>query len=261
MGTHRERRTIPSMTNDERRHVIFENCFNFRDIGGYETVDGRSVRWGAVFRSDSPQRMSDADVDLALELGLRTVIDLRTSVEIDKEGTFPRRDHIIFRHAPFFEEDQRPFFPPGDDGVPVAVPGEGYASIAVTAMAATADAFREIAEGDHAVMFHCAAGKDRTGMLAALLLSTLGVADNTIIADYELSERSLAPLTAWADVNDAVLAGELALIPLTAWSPAPSMKGFLTIIRERHGSLDGYLRDAGVDGDVLEALRGRLLEG
>ncbi len=68
------------------RLVPFETCFNFRDIGGYETVDGRRVRWGSVFRSDTLHRLTTADLELASEIGIRTVIDLRSRGELERSG-------------------------------------------------------------------------------------------------------------------------------------------------------------------------------
>jgi protein-tyrosine phosphatase len=110
-------------------------------------------------------------------------------------------------------------------------------------------------------VFHCAAGKDRTGILAALLLTTLGVPDDVIVADYEISEHALAPSFAWAEANDAAMAAVLAnLAPWQHRSSPERMRVFLDLLRDRHGSIDGYLTDAGVEPEVTAALRARLLE-
>jgi protein-tyrosine phosphatase len=125
---------------------------------------------------------------------------------------------------------------------------------------ALAASLRVIAEGEHAVVFHCAAGKDRTGILAALLLTTLGVPDDVIVADYEISEHALAPSFAWAEANDAAMAGQLAkLAPWQHRSSPERMQVFLDLLRDRHGSIDRYLTDAGLESEVFEWLRERLL--
>ena len=89
------------------------------------------------------------------------------------------------------------------------------------------------------MVFHCAAGKDRTGILAGLLLSALGVSDEIIMADYELTNRSLADRLSWAKVNDPEEAAEIAARP--TWllrSSGPVMKAFLEGLRNRHGSIE-----------------------
>lgn len=239
------------------RHVTFEACFNFRDLGGYETIDGRRLRWGGVFRSDTLHRLTASDLDRALQLGVRTVIDLRSSAELDRTGRFGASD-VAFHHLPL--EDEIPAEPPPHDQ-PEPPPGVGYAKMATAGRGAVGDALRVIAEGDHAVVFHCAAGKDRTGVLAALLLSTLGVPDEAIVADYHLSERSLVPAMAWAEANEPEWATLMTTFP--PWllrAPTETMQAFLTILRDRHGSIGGYLTDAGVDGRLVDRLRDRLLE-
>jgi protein-tyrosine phosphatase len=242
------------------RRLPFEACFNFRDLGGYETLSGHRVRWGAVFRSDALHRMTGADLELALGLGLRTVIDLRSSAELEEEGRFAHADDAAFHHLPVFEQNALPFkpFEPDDPEPP---PGVDYAAMALTGRESIAAALKVIAEGEHAVVFHCAAGKDRTGIVAALVLSSLGVPDESITADYHLSEQAVATSRVWAEVNAPEIAAEMSTFP--AWAhraPMPVIQAFLRILRDRHGSIDGYLTDAGVERAVLEALRARLLE-
>jgi protein-tyrosine phosphatase len=241
------------------RHISFEACFNFRDLGGYETVDGRRVGRGAVFRSDALHRLTDTDLELALGLGLRTIIDLRSSAELEEDGRFRHADDVAFHHLPLFEQDALPFkpFEPHDPEPP---PGVDYAAIAMSGRASIAAALRVIAEDDHAVVFHCAAGKDRTGIVAALVLSSLGVPDESIAADYHLSESAVGAWCAWAEVNAPEMAAEMMTFP--AWArraPMPVMQAFLRILRERYGSIEGYLTNASVEHTVLDALRARLL--
>lgn len=242
------------------RHITFEACFNFRDLGGYETIDGQRVHWGRVFRSDALHRMTVTDVDLAMGLGLRTVIDLRSTGELDRHGTFARFEEVTFHHMPVFEEEALPFKPAEpDDPEPPA--GEEYLAMATSGANSVAAALRVIAEGDHAVVFHCAAGKDRTGILAALVLSSLGVPDEAIVIDYNLSERSLEPWLTWAESNAPEAAQATTTLPPWALrAQVPTMHAFLDALRDRHGSIEGYLADAGVEREVLDTLRARLLE-
>lgn len=241
------------------RHVAFEACFNFRDLGGYETVDGRRVVWGAVFRSDSLHRLTDADLEAAANLGIRTIIDLRSTAELDRHGRFAYANDVAFHHLPLFEEHS-PTFKPLEADDPEPPPGEGYVEMAWRARDAIARAVRVIAEGEYAVVFHCAAGKDRTGILAALVLSALGVPDGQIVTDYNLSERSLRPALAWAEANAPEMAAQIATLPPWALrAPIPVVQAFLDILRDRHGSIHAYFEDAGVSTTVLDTLRDRLL--
>ena len=130
-------------------------------------------------------------------------------------------------------------------------------AIAENGARALATALGVIAEGEHPVVFHCAAGKDRTGILAGLLLSALGVSDETIMADYELTNLSLADRLSWAKVNDPKEAAEIAARP--RWllrSSGPAMKAFLEVLRTRHRSIEGYLHGLGVKNETLDTLRG-----
>jgi protein-tyrosine phosphatase len=242
------------------RHVEFEACFNFRDLGGYQTVDGRVVRWGQVYRSDMFHRMTEADRLRLTEVGLRTVIDLRSSEELARFGRFGHHE-VSFHHYPLFEEHTTSLPPvPGLDDPEPDDPAEAYLVIAEEGAGSVADALRVLAEGSHPAVFHCAAGKDRTGMVAALLLDALGVPEDVIVADYQLTELALARQLAWLDRHEPDTAAEIALRPL--WllaSPAHVMRAFLDGLRRRHGSPGGYLRDAGLGEDTIAELRGRLL--
>jgi protein-tyrosine phosphatase len=244
---------------NRERHITFDACFNFRDLGGYDTVDGRSVRWGAVFRSGSLHRMTATDIEIASRLGIRTVIDLRSTAELDRGSSYAGRSDLAFHHAPLFENDDLPFTWAEID-TPAPPPGEDYVAIADKGARSLAAALGAIAEGDHAVVFHCAAGKDRTGILSALLLSSLGVPDRSIVADYQLSDLSIAPFAEWAEVHAPEAAAEAAARP--PWLVHASgaiMQGFLDRLRRRDGSIAGFLRSAGVEPSVTQRLRGRLL--
>lgn len=188
------------------------------------------------------------------------MIDLRSTAELERNGRYPGHD-VAFHHAPLFEEDTMPFkwAEPND---PEPTPGEDYIAIAATGASSLADALGVIAENEHPVIIHCAAGKDRTGTLTALLLSTLWVPVDTIAYDYELSNLSLAAHLAWAEVNDREEAAEIAgRPPWLLQSSGSVIKAFLKNLRSRYGSTDRYLTTAlGVSPDVIENIRVRLLD-
>jgi protein-tyrosine phosphatase len=252
------------------RLIPLEGPANFRDLGGYETDHGRFVRTGRVFRSDSLSFMSEGDVAHVTEvLHLRTVIDLRAAQEVERFTHGPLETletlPVTVWHVPIVDETRRNDSGhaaeawsngeviPLDDLYLLMLNRFGHRFAAVLDLIA--------ADDTQPVVFHCAAGKDRTGILAALLLSTLGVPDDLIVADYEISEHALAPSFAWAEANDGAMAAALSkLAPWQHRSSPERMRVFLDRLGERHGSIQGYLRDAGLEAEVLEALRARLLE-
>jgi hypothetical protein len=236
---------------DWDRHVQFEACFNFRDLGGYPTVDGHEVRRRALYRSDSLHRLSSSDLEALTTLGIRAVIDLRTTAEVAETGRVA--DHVdrVFKHVPC--ED------PLDDYL---LPrSELYLAFAQARGRQLADAFHFVAHEDGPLVFHCMAGKDRTGILAALLLATLGVPDNMIAADYALTERRLTPLLAWATEHDPELAAWLTQVAPTGMldTPADAMLEFLSKLRAEYGTIDDYIAGAGVDAQSTQTIRARYL--
>src|SRR5262249_10500544 len=159
------------------RVVAFTNIHNFRDLGGYTGLDGATVRWQRLYRSDDLSRVSGADQDKFCALGVRTVVDLRRPAEIDNIGRIPDVDGFTYHHVHL----ACPSWPAAqfaDTPERAAYVTERYLEMAELATAGIGDALRLIADADRApLVFHCIAGKDRTGVVAALTLSLLGVSD------------------------------------------------------------------------------------
>ncbi|MCI4064680.1 tyrosine-protein phosphatase [Micromonospora sp. R77] len=239
------------------RRIPFDSLFNFRDVGGYPAHDGRSVRWGRLYRSDSPHRIDGPDREAFAALGVRTVIDLRRPSEVERDGRVPEYDGLTYRHIHPEHHDWAQV--PYDDGQDLArYLADRYAALAETGTAGLAEAVGLIADSANApVVVHCVAGKDRTGIVCALTLAVLGVADEDIAADYALSTEASARFSAWvaATFPDA----EEPPAPFLA-SPAEAMTLFLTELRAGHGSVEDYLRHAGVTDAQLTALRDHLLD-
>jgi protein-tyrosine phosphatase len=250
-----------------QREVFFEACFNFRDLGGYQTADGRHLRWATLYRSDTLHRLTAADVEAFRRLGLRTVVDLRSMTEIDQYGRLGISDASLTWHnvplldnvrlSPRDPSDPSPVLPPE-----VAGPGEGYVQIAEEFAGSVAEIFR-ILVGEDALpaVFHCTSGKDRTGIIAALVLEVLGVADDVIGSDYFLTEATQTRSGPWIEQHEPEFAAYLAQIPPDRRSPRPErILGFLTGLRAKYGSVPGFLASAGVSERQLNILRARLVE-
>jgi protein-tyrosine phosphatase len=251
--------------SEQARHVTFEACFNFRDLGGYETADGGRLRWGVLYRSDTLHRLTANDAGTFRALGLRTVLDLRSSTEIEDYGRLSVIDDgLAWHNIPMLDNVKLappdPSNPPPTPPEPLA-PGEGYFMIAKQFGPSIAQVFTQLS-GEQALpaVFHCTAGKDRTGIIAALLLDLLGVPDEVIGADYVLTDASRERSGPWIKANEPQYAALLAQIPADRRaSRAENILGFLERVRDTHDSAQGFLAELGVSEDRLEELRGRLL--
>jgi protein-tyrosine phosphatase len=242
------------------RHLDFEACFNFRDLGGYAAEDGRTVAWGRVYRSDMFHRMTEADRARLRDLGLRTVIDLRSTNEVERWGRFDHHE-VDYHHHPLFEEGTTALPPiTGPDHPEPENPAEMYLLFADEGALSLARALTVLAEGDHPAVFHCAAGKDRTGVLAALLLLALGVPEDVVVDDYQLTELAVARQAEWLVRHEPESAAEMDRMPGWIRASRPYvMRAFLDGLRADHGSPEGYLSDIGIDQAVITTLQERLL--
>jgi protein tyrosine/serine phosphatase len=268
------------------RWVRLDGTTNTRDLGGLPTTDGGVTVPGRVLRSDNLQTLSDADVRrLVDEVGLRQVIDLRTTAEILLEGRGPLRavPEVTHRHFTLIperghhtdvfavEEDElvedlpadwvESLLPrqaaPHDAGEPPAV--RAYLGYLGDRSGAVVGALRALASaGPGASVVHCAAGKDRTGVIVALALAVAGVGHAEIVADYAMTadviEELVAKLTA-----SRTYAADMQTRDIASHTPrAETMDRVLTLLDERHGGAVGWLEAHGFGVDERAALRARL---
>jgi protein-tyrosine phosphatase len=173
----------------DERHLRWPGFLNFRDAGGYETSMGRAVPRGRIYRSG---QLSDVDAATALrieaELGLRTVVDLRTSLErrFNGPGALGEMGSVAQWHMPLFETIRSEWELP-TEWTSRAI-ADRYEEMLADGAATVASLLRKLCEREaYPVLIHCAAGRDRTGIVIALFLSLLGVEREVIAADYALS--------------------------------------------------------------------------
>lgn len=246
------------------RHLALDGCLNLRDLGGYLTTEGWEVRWGCLYRSGELCSLTDTDLDAVSRLGIRVVIDLRNEWERStRPNRLPPGVELIERRSPSTSngpertlEDQ---IAAGE--VPVK-DDEYFTSVYIGLLDGLIPEIRLILEmavdaTDRPMLFHCAAGKDRTGIVAAVLLGVLGVPDQAIIEDYERTTTHYA-----ARRLDA-LAGLLAehdtspeKIRHLVEARTPALERALRHLHDRWGGYDGYATTAvGVSTDLLDRLR------
>ena len=242
------------------RLVALEAVHNFRDLGGYTTTDGRVTRWQTLYRADGLHRLTGVDVEALRALGLHTVVDLRTDRELDERGTFPVDAYpVTFHHLPVIDVTWDPNV--GDELDPAEFLFHQYESLLAYGEPLFAKAFHLLGlPGALPAVFHCAAGKDRTGILAALILSALGVPHGVVTEDYGLSRSAMVRMREWATAHSPELAA--------AWDNAPSshlaaepeaMARLLAALSARHGAVRRYVVSLGVSNALLTHLESSLL--
>jgi protein tyrosine/serine phosphatase len=240
------------------RGVQFQNVYNFRDLGGYQTVDGRSVRWGRLFRADDLSRLREADRQAFAKLDIRTVVDLRRPNEVDEDGRIPEFDGFDYHHVHMAHPTwQFRTFASTDERAEYVL--ERYKEMSVFAADAIGEALRLIADADHApLVFHCIAGKDRTGIVAGVTLSLLGVDDATIADDYAMSELAEPPT--WEYFSQFQPDLDKRWLRFTV-SPRVCMLWFLDHLRAEHGSISNYAISVGLTQAHVDSMRVHLLTG
>jgi protein-tyrosine phosphatase len=244
------------------RNLGLRGPCNFRDLGGYRGAGGARVRWGRVFRSDT-LALEDEDLEVFAALGIRAVYDLRSDRERETSpNRLPEGAGVVELVALISQDSSPPSLET------LQVDGESFlAGIYLHMLERSAVGFGRIltglADGGRLpAVFHCAAGKDRTGMVAALLLSVLGVDESDVLDDYELTSRYRRPEKIAA--TKARLEGEYSVpaevVAGILRTPRWAMESTLAELHERYGSVEGYLTGpAAVDPSVPETLRRLLL--
>jgi protein-tyrosine phosphatase len=242
------------------RDLNWEGCLNVRDLGGHRTADGGETRYGSIIRADSIRQLTDAGWTAAVDYGVRSVIDLRMDVELEADP--PAELPIEVVHMPFFADDPKAFVEV--EAVSAAAPDDATATREVYLVflerfrrnvAAAIAAVAHAPEGG--IVVHCMGGKDRTGLVTALLLRLAGVDDEQIGADYAASEERLRPRhEAW--VAEAGTEAERERIRRISAAPAEAMVGVLEELERRYGGVDAYLRAGGLTDDDLRLVRDRL---
>jgi protein-tyrosine phosphatase len=170
-----------------QRLLPLVGAYNFRDLGGYPTSDGGMTRWGRLFRSDTLHELTESDLKILRDVGLRKVIDLRTATEVEETGRgLLENEPISYLHLSVIQQPSEPETPPAPlADIDLA---DVYVHWLDTARAALVPALCAVADpSSYPLVFHCAAGKDRTGVLAALALDIVGVDREVIVEDYVLT--------------------------------------------------------------------------
>jgi protein-tyrosine phosphatase len=256
-------------TGPRDRSYAVPTAVNLRDLGGYPTADGRRVRWGQVYRSGTLNELSDADVERVAALGIHMLCDFRTTDEAEASPELPDRLNARYLHLPLKADRDTLSRMIAALLSPAQLKTIMLRSYTDTIFENNADLYGQVLTlltdpENLPLLFHCTAGKDRTGMFAALLLSLLGVPDEVIITDYTLSNafhhrfrdyvgEAITPLKRFGFTVDN-------FYPLLI-ADGTMIRKVLETLRSRYGSVEAYaLSKTGITADTLATLRQNLLE-
>ena len=250
------------------RRVSLEGAVNFRDIGGYKTGDNREVKWGKVFRADGLARLTEQDHQALAQIGIERVFDFRTPAEVaEAPDKLPEDGSIVHinlpvTHGKFDFVDAMTRLKKGDSSwLTPDFMVNGYITNIEDYPGVWGEVINCIADSNApALVFHCTGGKDRTGTCAALILLMLGVDEETVVKDHQLSNDYIAGMLSGIYKLIASYGVEPdKLIPyLTA--PLDCIHALIDHIRNNYGSASDYLaQKAGVEKETQELLKEKLL--
>ena len=242
------------MNNGEpKRHIPLEGLHNLRDLGGYAAQDRTTTRWGQMYRSDSPHRVGADGLKQLEELGVTTVIDLRHSGELESAPN-PLSALPDYRHISLFA---------GLKSDPLTAQDSLEALYEAT-LEQCGDSVREvietIANAEGAVLLHCTAGKDRTGIISALLLLAVGVQSEDVVTDYALTAMHARSLLNELLEKTKLAGGDSGRFARFLTAEPETMHSTLEALHAKHGSARAYLEGIGVSKQSLARLEQRWLE-
>jgi protein-tyrosine phosphatase len=242
------------------REFSFDAIINFRDLGGYQTHDGHQVAWRKLFRSGDINGMTGNDLGrLKADLNLTTVVNLVRGRELlyQQEINLLNDAGIKYFSVPFLsyrqEELQKVFSNMGEVYL-FRVSHTDYVRKVIEAMYILAE------PANHPLLFHCGIGKDRSGLLAAFVLSILGVADADIINDYCLSAQYMKDVVNRI-MSDPGTSDDVRKLPAYTWEAAPeSMELLLSTLKREYGSIQQFIVEHGAEPVLIDSLKRSLLK-
>ena len=240
-----------------RRHLGLDGAYNIRDIGGYPTADGRHTRWGTFLRADSLHRLPPASQAALIDYGIRTVVDLRQRDALEEApDVFADSSKVAYFHHDMIGDDE-----PSEPAQPVGSldPADRiarfYGGWLDRRQPQIRDALMTLAAPEaRPALYHCAGGKDRTGVISALLLGLARVSAGTIAEDYALTARYVVgrfadapPEHTWQEYQKE-------------FCPPDAMLRVVQHLEERYGGVRRYVRAIGLSQEQVDSLQNALVE-
>jgi protein-tyrosine phosphatase len=234
------------------RHVPLEGLHNLRDLGGYKAQNGATTRWGQIYRSDSPHDLMPSGVKQLTERGISTVIDLRGADELERAPN-PLSVLSDYHHIPLFA---------GLMGDPIKSLDNLEALYEATLEqcgASLREVIETIANADGAVLVHCTAGKDRTGIVSALLLLLVGVEAEDVVTDYALTATHAKALLEGLLEKTKSAGGDANRFASFLTADPETMRAMVQALHTKHRTARDYLLGIGTSEHSLKRIGERLL--
>ena len=224
---------------------LLSHTMNTRDLGGHPTLSGGYTRCNRFLRSDLPTGLSENDVSLLRRKSITTVIDLRSIHEkMNTPSFFENRPGFEYRHCPLSGDGKRP---PTEEEIPAS-----YLAM-LCGSSVIFDIMKIFADTDTGFLFHCTAGKDRTGVIAALLLSLAEVPMPDILADYQISYPNIRPMV------DQLRSADPALPAWVGQSKPEYLSAFLSSFQQKYQSIENYLLHLGLSAHDIRSIQSKLV--
>lgn len=232
------------------RHLELEGCHNLRELGGYTTSDDRQISWCTLLRSDSLHRLPISSQQQLIDYGVKTIVDLRTLSEVNKESyVLSKSPEVRYFNLPLIEEDNFPQLMAKKTLLEHNCFMLEERSLAIKTILET------IATQQTAVVIHCAAGKDRTGIIIALLLAVAKVPIATIAEDYHLSDRYLASF--YVNIRERVIKERFTHL---LESPPQTIIDTFAYLDRKYDGIDNYLNSIGIHLETRNCLKNILVK-
>ena len=222
---------------------LLETTQNTRDLGGYLRINGEKTRPFRFLRSDKPAHPSQSDFQFLLSHGITTVIDLREESAVNRlENPFANHPGFVWHHCPIQE----------GSGIPESVEAVPGSYLQIAESPGAAEAFRVMASAPDGVLFHCSAGKDRTGTLAAILLTMVQVPEETVVSDYLITGECIRERLDLVHQRFPELDMDIV-------TPLPGhIRGFLDLWKSKYRTAENYLHTIGLTDGQMDNLRKKL---
>lgn len=263
--------------HDPRRHVQLGGAPNFRDLGGYGTIDGRTVKWGLVYRSGELGRLTDTDIAELERIGIRMAVDFRSELEVEHRGEDRLPQGAQSVAIPIGPGDLgavlEQLFTPGNlSGIPPDYLIQVNRALIRDFTGEYAKLIRELANPDkRPLVLHCTHGKDRAGMGAAIILSVLGVPWKTVVDDHLLSNdyrreenrEQLAQIREAMAEQKGIPEGDVDMSSFDTlfWLTRADFNAAHQAMIDDYGSTENYVREGlGISDEIRDRLRDELLE-
>lgn len=255
------------ITDSSQRQVKLQGAVNFRDLGGYTAADGRHIRWDRVFRSADISKLTDSDLVVLKDKHMASVVDLRGVQESQQapDRLNPGVDYIL---CPAGSDNALGDWMKAITAIKTESQGDSMMKSYYLKTEFLADRYKPLFDrllnlsDDKALLFHCTAGKDRTGIGAALLLYTLGVPYETILSDYTATnyyrskenEKAVHSMVQGMHISEPVARGMMG-------AKEEYLEANFNAIKQRYGSIDNFLRGPiGLDDAKIKRLKDKFLE-